>query len=98
MRRAAAVPMPDSVFGERICVSVEPAEDASPTLGELIAFLGREGRSKECYPEALVVVPALPESAGGKIAKRPLRDDLARHLDAGRVEPAPHVEAPRSLG
>lgn len=75
---AAAVPMRDEVFGEKVCVYVELA-DAELTgarsleLAELVEHLLALGVSKELLPERLVVVDHLPRSSGGKIAKGQLR-------------------------
>ena len=66
---AAAVPIPDPLFGERVCVFVELRQGESLTLTELIDFLGGAGASKENYPEHLVVMDELPRSSGGKVAK-----------------------------
>jgi acyl-CoA synthetase len=66
---AAAVPMPDPIFGERVCVFVELRLPGSLSLTELLDFLAGQETSKENYPEHLVVVDQLPRSSGGKIAK-----------------------------
>ena len=72
---AAAVAMPDPVFGERVCVFVEPYAGADPfDLDALLAHLDARGVGKELWPERLVVVDALPRSSGGKVAKGELRD------------------------
>jgi acyl-CoA synthetase len=76
---AAAVPMTDPVFGERVCVFVELRPGGSLALDGLTAFLAGRGVSKEQWPERLVVVDELPRSSGGKVAKGQLRlqaDDL----------------------
>jgi len=75
---AAAVAMPDAVFGEKVCVYVELAEAARAggtplELAELVAHLLALGVSKELLPERLVVLQELPRSSGGKIAKGQLR-------------------------
>lgn len=74
---AAAVPVPDEVFGEKVCVFVELAgvELAGGTLElpELVEHLLALGVSKELLPERLVVIDELPRSSGGKIAKGQLR-------------------------
>jgi acyl-CoA synthetase len=72
---AAAVPMPDPIFGERVCVYVELRPGTSLTLAELIEFLRGQGTSKENYPEQLVVLEQLPRSSGGKVAKGQLTVD-----------------------
>jgi len=71
---AAAVPVPDPTFGERVCVFVELRPGAgAPTLDDLCGHLAARGVGKELWPERLVVLDALPRSAGGKVAKGELR-------------------------
>jgi acyl-CoA synthetase len=78
---AAAVAMPDRVFGERVCVYVELKEGMPElTLEALIDELRARAVSKETLPERLVVVDALPRSSGGKVAKQALREDIRRRL------------------
>jgi acyl-CoA synthetase len=66
----AAVAMPDETFGERVCVFAElrPGCDGL-TLAELVTHLEQRGTGKELWPERLVVLPELPRSSGGKVAK-----------------------------
>jgi acyl-CoA synthetase len=78
---AAAVAMPDPVFGERVCVYVQLRPDCTLTLDELVGHLDGRGVSKEWFPEHLVVVDALSRSSGGKVAKGELRADLQRRID-----------------
>jgi acyl-CoA synthetase len=77
---AAAVAMPDEVFGERVCVYVEVRAGETLDLSGLLFHLASQGVSKETLPERLVVVEALPRSSGGKVAKQELRDDIARRV------------------
>ena len=79
---AAAVAMPDPVFGERVCVYVEqrPGTDGL-TLADVSAHLDARGVGKELWPERLEVVDTLPRSSGGKVAKGELRDDIRRRLE-----------------
>jgi acyl-CoA synthetase len=77
---AAAVAMPDPVFGERVCVYVEPRPGRTLTLVELCAHLAERELGRESHPERLVVLPALPRSSGGKVAKGALREDVRRRL------------------
>jgi acyl-CoA synthetase len=81
---AAAVAMPDPIFGERVCVYAELRPGASLTLEELTAHLASRGVSKETFPEHLVVVDELPRSSGGKLAKKQLREDIRRRMEAQR--------------
>jgi acyl-CoA synthetase len=81
---AAAVAMPDRVFGERVCVYVEQRPgSAALTLDALRAHLESRGVGKELWPERVEVVTALPRSSGGKVAKGELREDIRRRLGSG---------------
>jgi acyl-CoA synthetase len=77
---AAAVAMPDEVFGERVCAYVELRPDTTLTLAELTSHLAERGTSKELFPERLEIVDALPRSSGGKVAKGQLREDIAKRV------------------
>ena len=81
---AAAVAMPDPVFGERVCAYVELRPETSLTLDELRAHLAARGTSREWWPERLIVLDALPRASGGKVAKGELRADVRRRLAEGR--------------
>ncbi|MCZ6782823.1 MAG: hypothetical protein O7G30_05880, partial [Proteobacteria bacterium] len=79
------------VFGERVCVYVELQPGQHLTLDELTAHLAERRVSVETFPERLVVVDALPRSAGGKVAKGQLREDARRQLVADAQEPGAPV-------
>ncbi|MEI8000294.1 MAG: class I adenylate-forming enzyme family protein [Actinomycetes bacterium] len=85
---AAAVAMPDPVFGERVCifVALRPGADA-PDLDGVRDHLRSRGVGKELWPERVVVCDALPLASGGKVAKGALRDDIRARLaaEAGAV-------------
>jgi len=78
---AAAVAMPDPVFGERVCVYVELKEGSTVDLPALVEHLLQQGVSKELLPERLEVLDELPRSSGGKIAKGLLRDEIRSKLE-----------------
>jgi acyl-CoA synthetase len=78
---AAAVAMPDPVFGEKVCLYAELVDSASIDLPELVGHLLALGVSKELLPERLIVVGELPRSSGGKIAKSELRDDIRARME-----------------
>ncbi|HEX7095357.1 MAG TPA: hypothetical protein VF183_05705, partial [Acidimicrobiales bacterium] len=80
---AAAVPVPDPVFGERVCVYVELRDNATLTLEDLVEHLRKREVSPELLPERLVIVDELPRSSGGKVAKGQLRA-AAASLGSGR--------------
>jgi acyl-CoA synthetase len=75
---AAAVPIPDPVFGERVCVFAELRQPGALDLNELVEFLLSRGVSKETLPERLVILDELPRSAGDKVAKADLREAAGR--------------------
>jgi acyl-CoA synthetase len=78
---AAAIAMPDAVFGERVCAYVELRPDAAPLdLAALQDHLAARGIGKELWPEHLVVLDALPRASGGKVAKGALREDVRRRV------------------
>ncbi|QRY45125.1 acyl--CoA ligase [Mycolicibacterium boenickei] len=80
---AAAVAMPDPVFGEKVCIYIEPVAPANNhviDLPGLVEHLLAQGMSKELLPERLIVLDELPRSSGGKIAKGQLREDIRTRL------------------
>ncbi len=79
---AAAVAMPDPVFGEKVCLYAELVDSQSIDLPELVKHLLALGVSKELLPERLIVVGELPRSSGGKIAKGQLRDDIRARMES----------------
>jgi acyl-CoA synthetase len=79
---AAAVAMPDPVFGEKVCLYAELADSQAIGLPELVNHLLALGVSKELLPERLVVVDELPRSSGGKVAKGQLRQDIRIRMEA----------------
>ncbi|OBK31581.1 cyclohexanecarboxylate-CoA ligase [Mycobacterium asiaticum] len=78
---AAAVPMPDPVLGERVCLYIELADSQTIDLPALVNHLLGLGVSKELLPEHLIVVDELPRSSGGKVAKGQLREDLRARME-----------------
>jgi acyl-CoA synthetase len=79
---AAAVAMPDPVFGEKVCLYAELTDSQHIDLPELVEFLLAQGVSKELLPERFIVVGELPRSSGAKIAKSRLREDIRARMEA----------------
>jgi acyl-CoA synthetase (AMP-forming)/AMP-acid ligase II len=73
---AAVIPMPDDLLGEAIKAFVVPRTPGNMNLaGELRAYY--EARlPAHLVPKEIVVVPALPKNASGKISKRALTSTL----------------------
>ncbi|MGB0620807.1 MAG: class I adenylate-forming enzyme family protein [Myxococcota bacterium] len=91
---AAAIGIPDAVFGERAAAYVELRPGTHLSLDALKAFLEREQIARELWPEALVVFEALPHNVGGKVAKSALREDaLARFGDGLDADAAMRAQA-----
>lgn len=78
---AAAVAMPDPVFGEKVCLYAELAGSNSLGLAELVNHLLDLGYGKELLPERLIVIEELPRSSGGKVAKSVLREDIRARME-----------------
>jgi acyl-CoA synthetase len=84
---AAAVAMPDAVFGEKVCLYTELVDSQSIELATLVQYLLAAGVSKELLPERVIVVDELPRSSGGKIAKGRLREDIHARMEADHERP-----------
>jgi long-chain acyl-CoA synthetase len=69
---AAVVGLPDARTGERVRAVVVPREGAEPTADEVIAHC-RERLARYKLPREVEVVPALPRTALGKLARTELR-------------------------
>ena len=80
MALAAAIAVPDKLFGERVCVCVELHPGASLDLETLVSHLAQRNVSKETWPERLAVFHELPRNPGGKVAKNQLREEMARRV------------------
>lgn len=83
---AAAVAMPDPVFGEKVCLYAELVDSHTVDLPGLVEHLLAMGVSKELLPERLIVVDELPRSSGGKVAKGRLREDIRVRMEAHHDE------------
>jgi acyl-CoA synthetase len=79
---AAAVGVPDEVFGERTMLFIATRDGADLSLAELTAYLEQQQVSREMFPEYLQVLPELPRSSGDKIAKQVLREQGRAHVAA----------------
>jgi acyl-CoA synthetase len=80
----AVVGVPDPVYGETVCACLVLREGAALDLAGLRAFLVDRGNARQACPEHLLVLPALPLSSGGKVARAELR--AAAIAEFGLVE------------
>jgi non-ribosomal peptide synthetase component E (peptide arylation enzyme) len=77
--RAAIVPYPDPVLGERACVFVQPAPGAArPALEAIVRELDRAGVAKFKWPERLELIEAMPITPTQKVMRGRLRELLSR--------------------
>ena len=85
---AAAIGIPDPVFGERAAAYVELRAGTELSLDALKRHLEDSQVARELWPEALVVLDSLPHNVGGKVAKSALRDDASARFGAELDEDA----------
>lgn len=79
----AAVPVPDTVMGERVCLYVTVQDGA---IGEdTLRAHGKTTLSDYKLPDFYVIsLDALPRNANGKLLKAPLKDDARRFQNTVR--------------
>jgi acyl-CoA synthetase (AMP-forming)/AMP-acid ligase II len=75
IRDVACVPVPDPLYGERVCACV--ATSAELTLAEVTAHLAASGMEPRKFPERLLLLPALPLGPAGKVDRQELRTRAA---------------------
>jgi acyl-CoA synthetase len=80
IRMAAAVAMPDTVFGEKVCAFLVLAAGKNLSLQDVQNFMIGQGISKEYFPERIIIVDELPLVSGGKVAKKILSERLKKYL------------------
>ncbi|MGE0383841.1 MAG: class I adenylate-forming enzyme family protein [Gammaproteobacteria bacterium] len=88
---AAAVAMPDELYGEKVCVFVTVRPGASLTLDEVVAHFRASGVARQKTPERLVVLDEFPRTASSKIKKFELRARLRAGAVDGRAGSASGV-------
>jgi acyl-CoA synthetase len=74
--KVVVVGFPDDLYGERSCAVVELRPSEKLEFEELVAFLVREGLSKEKLPERFETRDALPLSPDGKILKAAIKAEI----------------------
>ncbi|MBB5852290.1 AMP-binding protein [Amycolatopsis umgeniensis] len=79
IRDVACVPVPDPLFGERLCACV--ASETPLSLDDLTGHLERSGLERRKFPERLVVLPSLPLGPAGKVDRRVLRALAVEHRE-----------------
>lgn len=81
---AAAVGVPDPVYGERVCVAVALRDGRTLELAELVSFLELRQIATFKLPERLEIFAELPRNASGKTSKDDVRRLVAERTAAAR--------------
>ena len=79
---SAALGMPDSKLGERVCVYIVPQEGQTVTLEELVSYMRDKEVAVFKLPERMEITNELPRTPVGKIWKRMLREYITKKLEA----------------
>jgi non-ribosomal peptide synthetase component E (peptide arylation enzyme) len=81
----AAVPVPDPVVGERVCVVVRPLPGHELTLEAIAAALTARGLAAFKIPERLELVAEMPLTPVGKPDKKALQKKLLHPFDGAEA-------------
>lgn len=73
---AAAIAMPDSKYGEKVCAFVSLNDSGGMDLQDIVAHFTGAGVARHKIPERLEVVAGFPRTASGKIRKELLKNQL----------------------
>lgn len=76
----AVIPMPDPVFGERVCAYVQPKAGARLSFEKIISYLKEQKASVLQLPERMEFVEAIPLTKVQKVDKRALMVDIKKKL------------------
>lgn len=79
---AAVIPMPDPVFGEKVCAYIQPKPGSNLILEKIIAHLKERKASVQQLPERIEFIETMPFTKAEKVDKRFLREDIERKLKA----------------
>ncbi|MGW6655837.1 (2,3-dihydroxybenzoyl)adenylate synthase [Rhodococcus sp. NPDC055024] len=79
---AAAVAMPDSKLGERLCLYVSVVLGKTVELDDVVRVMNAAGVARYKLPEKLIVVDSIPTTKVGKFDKKAMRDDILARLAA----------------
>jgi 2,3-dihydroxybenzoate-AMP ligase/mycobactin salicyl-AMP ligase len=78
--QVAAVGMPDSVFGEKVCVFITPKKGDTVSFEEILSYLKEKKTSVFYLPERMEIVEEMPLTNVGKIDKIRLREKIKEKL------------------
>jgi len=78
----AVIPMPDPVFGERVCAYIQPKPRANLSFEKIIAYLKERKASVLQLPERIEFIETMPFTKAEKVDKNLLKEDITRKLKA----------------
>ena len=78
----AVIPMPDPVFGERVCAYLQPKPGASLSFEKIITYLKERKASVLQLPERIEFIESMPFTKAEKVDKKFLREDIEKKLKA----------------
>ena len=78
----AVIPMPDPVFGERVCAYIQPKPGTNLSFEKIIAYLREKKASVLQLPERIEFVETMPFTKAEKVDKKFLREDIEQKLKA----------------
>jgi 2,3-dihydroxybenzoate-AMP ligase/mycobactin salicyl-AMP ligase len=76
----AVIPMPDPVFGERVCAYIQPKPRVNLSFEKIIAYLKERKASVLQLPERIEFIETMPFTKAEKVDKNFLKEDIARKL------------------
>jgi len=76
----AVIPMPDPVFGERVCAYIQPKSGARLSFEKIIAHLKEKKASVLQLPERIEFIESMPFTKAEKVDKKFLREDIEKKL------------------
>jgi len=80
VEQVAAVAMPDSILGERVCAYIKLRKNETVSFEEIIAYLKEKKTSVLYLPERIEIIDEMPLTPVGKVDKTRLREDIRAKL------------------
>jgi len=76
----AVIPMPDPVFGERVCAYIQSKAGTRLSFEKVIAHLKAKKASVLQLPERIEFIESMPFTKAEKVDKKFLREDIEKKL------------------
>ena len=85
IREVQIVGMPDKTYGEDVCAYIVPNAGETITLDYITSIMEDAKVAKFKRPRRVEIIDKMPVSAGGKISKFALKEDITKKLKAEGV-------------